>query len=77
LEGRTLEEVQEEVFKRHGVLVPRKELEELAKALEEAGLLLTEEVEARLKEEQAKLKKERPRRLAGRSDPEGEKEARA
>ncbi|BCZ86814.1 MEMO1 family protein [Thermus thermophilus] len=77
MEGRTLEEVQEEVFKRHGVLVPRKELEELAKALEEAGLLLTERVEARLREEEEKLKRERPMRLAGLSYPEGEREARA
>ena len=71
------EEVQEEVFKRHGVLVPKKELEDLAKALEEAGLLLTEKVEARLKEEEEKLKRERPMRLAGLSYPEGEREARA
>jgi len=77
MEGRTLEEVQEEVFKRHGVLVPKKELEDLAKALEEAGLLLTEKVEARLKEEEEKLKRERPMRLAGLSYPEGEREARA
>ncbi|WP_243090830.1 AmmeMemoRadiSam system protein B [Thermus neutrinimicus] len=77
LEGRTLEEVQEEVFKTHGVLVPKKELEELVKALEEAGLLLTEEVERRLKEEEDKLKKERPMRLAGLSYPQGEREARA
>ncbi len=77
LEGRTLEEVQEEVFKAHGVLLPRKELEELAKALEEAGLLLSERVEARLREEEARLKRERPMRLAGLSYPEGEKEARA
>ncbi len=77
MEGRTLEEVQEEVFKAHGVLVPRKELEELVGALEEAGLLLTEKVEARLKEEEEKLKGERPMRLAGLSYPQGEKEARA
>ncbi len=77
MEGRTLEEVQEEVFKRHGVLVPRKELEDLAKALEEAGLLLTEEVEARLREEEERLRRERPMRLAGLSYPEGEREARA
>lgn len=77
LEGRTLEEVQEEVFKAHGVLLPKKELEELAKALEEAGLLLTEKVEARLREEEARLTRERPMRLAGLSYPEGEKEARA
>lgn len=31
LEGKTLEEVQEEVFKAHGVLVPKKELEDLVK----------------------------------------------
>jgi Predicted dioxygenase len=77
MEGRTLEEVQEEVFKAHGVLVPRKELEELVKALEEAGLLLTERVQERLREEEAKLKRERPMRLAGLSYPQGEKEARA
>lgn len=77
LEGKTLEEVQEEVFKAHGVLVPRKELEELLKALEEAGLLLTEAVERKLREEEAKLQKERPMRLGGLSYPEGEKEARA
>lgn len=77
LEGRTLEEVQEEVFKTHGVLVPKKELEELVKALEEAGLLLTEEVERRLKEEEDRLKKERPMRLSGLSYPAGEKEAKA
>lgn len=77
MEGKTLEEVQEEVFKAHGVLVPRQELEDLLKALEEAGLLLTEKVEARLKEEEEKLKGERPMRLAGLSYPKGEKEARA
>ena len=77
MEGRTLEEVQEEVFKAHGVLVPKKELEELVKALEEAGLLLTEKVMERLREEEAKLKRERPMRLAGLSYPQGEKEARA
>jgi len=77
MDGRTLEEVQEEVFKTHGVLVPRKELEDLAKALEEAGLLLTERVEARLREEEERLKGERPMRLAGLSYPQGEKEARA
>ena len=65
MEGRTLEEVQEEVFKRHGALVPKKELEDLAKALEEAGLLLTEKVEARQKEEEEKLKRERPMRPPG------------
>ncbi len=77
LDGKTLEEVQEEVFKAHGVLVPRKELEDLAKALEEAGLLLTEGVAQRLKEEEEKLRRERPMRLAGLSYPKGEKEARA
>ncbi|TBH21961.1 AmmeMemoRadiSam system protein B [Thermus thermamylovorans] len=77
MEGRTLEEVQEEVFKAHGVLVPKKELEDLLKALEEAGLLLTEEVERRLREEEERLKRERPMRLAGLSYPTGEKEARA
>ncbi|WP_038042737.1 AmmeMemoRadiSam system protein B [Thermus tengchongensis] len=77
MEGKTLEEVQEEVFKAHGILVPRKELEDLLKALEEAGLLLTEGVERRLKEEEERLRKERPMRLAGLSYPEGEEEARA
>ncbi|WP_243029474.1 AmmeMemoRadiSam system protein B [Thermus altitudinis] len=77
LEGRTLEEVQEEVFKAHGVLVSKKELEELLKALEEAGLLLTAEVERRLKEEEDKLKKERPMRLSGLSYPAGQEEAKA
>ncbi|WP_234554391.1 AmmeMemoRadiSam system protein B [Thermus caliditerrae] len=77
MDGKTLEEVQEEVFKAHGVLVPRKELEDLLKALEEAGLLLTEGVERRLKEEEERLRKERPMRLAGLSSPEGEEEARA
>ncbi len=77
MEGRTLEEVREEVFKAHGVIVPLKELEDLAKALEEAGLLLTPQVEARLKEEEEKLKRERPMRLAGLSYPQGEREARA
>jgi len=77
MEGRTLEEVREEVFKAHGVIVPLQELEELARALEEAGLLLTEKVEARLKEEEEKLKRERPMRLAGLSYPEREEEARA
>jgi len=77
MDGKTLEEVQEEVFKAHGVLVPRKELEDLLKALEEAGLLLTEGVERRLKEEEERLRKERPMRLAGLSYPEGEEEARA
>lgn len=71
MEGRTLEEVQEEVFKRHGVLVPKKELEDLARALEEAGLLLTEKVEARLREEEERLRRERPMRLAGVSYPKG------
>ncbi|GGN00618.1 MEMO1 family protein [Thermus composti] len=77
MEGKTLREVQEEVFKAHGVLLPMEELQNLAQALAEAGLLLTEEVEARLREEEEKLKRERPMRLAGLSYPEGEKEARA
>ncbi|MCS7219502.1 MAG: AmmeMemoRadiSam system protein B [Thermus sp.] len=77
MEGRTLREVQEEVFRAHGVLVPMEELEGLARALEEAGLLLTEGVEQRLREEEEKLKRERPMRLAGISYPEGEGEARA
>lgn len=77
MEGKTLEEVQEEVFKAHGVLVPRQELEDLLKALEEAGLVLTETVERRLREEEESLRKERPMRLAGLSYPQGEREARA
>ena len=77
MEGKTLEEVQEEVFKAHGVLVPRQELEDLLKALEEAGLVLTETVERRLMEEEESLRKERPMRLAGLSYPQGEREARA
>lgn len=77
MDGRTLEEVQEEVFKTHGVLVPRKELEDLVQALEEAGLVLTETVERRLREEEESLRKERPMRLAGLSYPQGEREARA
>ena len=77
MEGRTLDEVQEEVFKAHGVLVPKKELEELLKALEEAGLLLSEEVKRRLKEEEDRLRSGRPMRLAGLSYPREEKDARA
>lgn len=77
MEGKTLEEVQEEVFKAHGVLVPKKELEELLAALEASGLLLSEEVERRLKEEEARLRSLRPMRLAGLSYPKEEKAARA
>ncbi|MFN4072052.1 MAG: AmmeMemoRadiSam system protein B [Thermus sp.] len=77
MEGKTLEEVQEEVFKTHGVLVPKQELLDLLKALEEAGLLLTEAVERRLREEEESLRNERPMRLAGLSYPQGEREARA
>lgn len=77
LEGRTLEEVQEEVFKAQGVLIPKEELEGLVQALERAGLLLTEAVEQRLKAEEESLRKERPMRLAGLSYPEGAEEARA
>ncbi len=77
LEGKTLEEVQEEVFKAQGVLIPKEELENLVQALEQAGLLLTEEVERRLKAEEESLLKERPMRLAGLSYPQGPEEARA
>ncbi len=77
MDGRTLEEVQEEVFKAHGVLIPREELEALVQGLEEAGLLLTEGVEARLRAEEAKLREERPMRLGGLSYPKEEEEARA
>ncbi|MGQ9753492.1 MAG: AmmeMemoRadiSam system protein B [Thermaceae bacterium] len=77
LDGKTVEEVQEEVFKAHGVLIPKKELEDLVEALEEAGLVLTEKVEKRLREEEGKLQKERPMRLAGISYPKEEKAARA
>lgn len=76
LEGKTLEEVQTELLKQ-GVLLPKEELEGFVKALEGAGLLLTEEVERRLKEAEEELKRERPMRLAGRSYPEEGEAARA
>ncbi len=77
MDGRTLEEIQEEVFKQHGILVPKKELEDLVSALEESGLLLSEKVEKRLKEEEERLRSRRPMRLAGLSYPKEEKAARA
>lgn len=76
MQGRTLEELQSELLKQ-GVLLPKEELENFLRALEGAGLLLTEGVEARLQEAEAELQRGRPVRLAGVSYPKAPEDARA
>ncbi len=73
--SRSLEDVQELLLTQHGSMVPREKLDELLKALEEAGFLETEEVLAEIEaRKQALLSRPRPMVLAGASYP-GERQA--
>jgi len=68
--SRSLEDVQELLLTQHGSMVPREKLDELLKALEEAGFLETEEVLAEIEaRKQALLSQPRPMVLAGVSYP--------
>ncbi len=68
---RTLEDIQAEILKGSGSVIPKEKLEELQSALEKAGFLETEEISKKIAEaERAFLSKPRPMALAGASYPE-------
>jgi len=67
---RTLEDIQAEILKSSGSVIPREKLEELQNALEKAGFLETEEILGKIAEaERTFLSKPRPMALAQASYP--------